>query len=172
MDLFNNQAIGFDHPLEMLRACHGKVERFCTLLQQLVIHIKEQGVDVPARDAAQQIYRYFHQAAPLHHQDEEIDFFPLLLQYVPQCQTDISRLTQEHQHLHDTWQKLAPALKNIDEYQLDVDISAAFVAAYRRHMAIENALFDLGEKWIDADELTRIGQNMAARRMFRPSGSL
>lgn len=164
MDLFNNRAVGFDHPLEMLRACHGKVEQFCALLQQLVAHLADKGIDASARAAALQIHRYFDQAAPLHHQDEELDFFPLLLQYAPQCQADIDRLAQEHTQLHATWDKLAPALQNLDEHQLDTAAAAEFVAAYQRHMAIENPLFDLGEKLIDTDDLARIGQNMAARR--------
>lgn len=164
MNLFNTRAVGFDHPIEMLRACHEKVVRFCDLLEQLDSHLQQHGINPAAHTAAAQIHRYFDQAAPLHHQDEELDFFPLLLKYAPESQADIDRLNAEHAQLHETWAQLAVILTALDSQAWQSATARAFVAAYRRHMAIENPLFDLGERLLPQDELARIGRNMAARR--------
>ena len=40
----------------------------------------------------EQILTYFNRAAPLHHDDEESDFFPQLVKVAPQAQTSIDEL--------------------------------------------------------------------------------
>ena len=35
MDLFNTRSVTFEQPTAMLRACHGKVKRFCSQLHAL-----------------------------------------------------------------------------------------------------------------------------------------
>src|SRR5436853_7672694 len=69
---------GFDDPLEMLLACHRKIEKQLQTLKKLRAHVDDRGVDADASSAAQAILRYFLKAAPHHHDDEEKDLFPLL----------------------------------------------------------------------------------------------
>ena len=70
---------GFEVPLEMLAACHHRVESQCTTLQRLVAHLATHGSDEGARVAAAAVLRYFDTSAVDHHADEEIDLFPALI---------------------------------------------------------------------------------------------
>ena len=68
---FNAPAAGFEAPLEMLSACHGRVESQCQTLLRLPPHLAANGPDQAAREAAQNIMRYFDTSARNHHADEE-----------------------------------------------------------------------------------------------------
>ena len=50
-------AVGFEVPLEMLAACHLRVQDQCSTLLRLVPHIAEHGVDKAARTAAEKVMR-------------------------------------------------------------------------------------------------------------------
>ena len=52
-------AVGFEVPLEMLAACHGRVQHQCATLQRLLPHLQRHGADRDAQDAARAIMRYF-----------------------------------------------------------------------------------------------------------------
>ena len=68
----------FEQPYEMLEACHERVHRMLALLGRLREHVRQHGADDPARSAARDVMRYFDQAAPQHHLDEELHVFPRL----------------------------------------------------------------------------------------------
>jgi len=69
---------GFDEPLEMLLACHRRIEKQLETLKRLRTHLATEGVDPEASAAAQSVLRYFGKSAADHHHDEEQDVFPLL----------------------------------------------------------------------------------------------
>ncbi|WP_414629255.1 hemerythrin domain-containing protein [Neisseria arctica] len=157
----------FAEPVEMLYACHEKVRRFCNDINLLPQHIAEKGYDAVAVQAVRQIIRYFTQAAPLHHQDEEEDFFPLLVQYAPQTQNDINLLLQQHESLHLNWLALTAEFEKLTgdtPYLPNEEILRRFTRAYKQHLALEEPLFELGKKFIPVEQLTIIGEKMAARR--------
>lgn len=56
-------AVGFEVPLEILAACHGRVQRQCETLLRLVAHVQAHGADRPAQEAAAAVMRYFDTAA-------------------------------------------------------------------------------------------------------------
>jgi hypothetical protein len=62
---------GFDQPLAALAACHRRIEKQMATLARLPKHIARNGVDAEARLAISGILRYFLDAAPNHHADEE-----------------------------------------------------------------------------------------------------
>ena len=70
--------VGFEAPFEMLDACHERVERMLRLLGKIREHVQTHGADTQARDAARDVMRYFDQAGPHHHEDEERHVFPPL----------------------------------------------------------------------------------------------
>jgi len=74
---------GFEAPLEMLSACHARIERQCATLRRLVPHLAAHGTDADARAAAAAVMRYFDTSAVHHHADEEADLFPALLEAIP-----------------------------------------------------------------------------------------
>lgn len=154
-------------PIEMLYACHGKVKRFCRQLQILPDYIAQYGCDQAVRNDVKQILTYFNQAAPLHHDDEEQDFFPALAKHVPAAQRDIDTLAQQHTQLHQSWYELADALEKLLAgaiVNVDKALIARFVEGYAQHIAIEEPLFELGRQHLSESELHAIGKVMSERR--------
>ena len=78
MTLLKAPAASFDEPLEMLAACHERIEAQLGTLERLAQHLPRHGCDADARSAAAAVVRYFDTAGMLHHQDEDEDLFPLL----------------------------------------------------------------------------------------------
>ena len=72
-------AAGFEEPFGMLAACHERMQRMLALLARLRTHVASHGPDAQAQQAARDVMRYFDQAAPQHHRDEELHVFPPLL---------------------------------------------------------------------------------------------
>ena len=86
MNPFETKSVTFAEPIEMLYACHGKVRRFCSQVAMLSDYIAETAANqiVFAKPSAR-LPNILMLPAPLHHEDEEENFFPLLLQYAPQA---------------------------------------------------------------------------------------
>ncbi len=168
-ELLDSAAPGFDAPLQMLRACHGRIAAQCATLQRLHQHMQTQGDDEQAAQAARAILRYFDTAGRFHHEDEEQDLFPLLrASAAPEAAEYIDRLLQEHRTLDTAWQDLRPLLVEIAEHNahtLDATVVERFNHGYAQHIAFENAhLLPLAERLLDAAQLARLGRSMAARR--------
>lgn len=157
----------WNEPIEMLYACHGKVKRFCRQLTILPDYLAKNGCNQAVKNDVQQILNYFNQSAPLHHDDEEKDFFPLLVKHVPEAQKDIDELERQHVTLHDSWTKLSEQLQALlkDEREnIDVTLINHFVSGYDKHIALEEPLFELGKQHLSELELREIGDIMSARR--------
>lgn len=162
-------APGFDDPLEMLRACHGRITAQCDTLQRLVGHLQAQGNDTQAAQAARAILRYFDTAGRHHHDDEEQDLFPALLASGDsEVARHVARLLGEHQEMDAAWHTLRPLLAAIAEDRagtLDAGTVAHFIDCYARHIVFENGtLLPLAQTLLDEATLQHIGRNMAARR--------
>src|SRR5512137_386080 len=93
----NEAAPGYDDPLGMLAACHRRIERQLGTLERLQRHLPVHGCDADARAAAAGILRYFDNAAPHHHADEEDSVFPRLLGTVPSARALAHRILREHE---------------------------------------------------------------------------
>ncbi|MGV8933934.1 MAG: hemerythrin domain-containing protein [Gallionellaceae bacterium] len=159
----------FSSPLDMLHACHDRIMDQCATLQKLMQHLPMHGCDTQAQQAAQAILRYFDTAGQFHHQDEEVDLFPLLSTCNnPDADKLINQLLAEHKSMEAMWANLRSQLQSIAEAktaELDRKIVADFSLAYGRHVMLENmSLLPLAAKLLDDKQLNGIGRNMAARR--------
>jgi len=169
-DLFGEPgAPTFDDPIGMLRACHGRIERQLTTLQRLCAHLPEHGADRDAQAAARAILRYFDNAAPNHHADEEASVFPRLLARAPAARDTIATLERDHHGAFEAnWRHLRPLLAAIaaaERETLPPDLVREVCDAYAAHIALENdRLFPLCEEMLTPAELAVIGGEMAARR--------
>ena len=170
---FDSPAAGFEVPLEMLSACHGRVERQCQTLLRLVPHLAAHGTDQMARDAARNVARYFDTAARHHHADEEEDLFPALLQSAPEAELArlrdlIDALLAQHRELERLWAQLRSKLESLwlgIELELGADEVAPTVDLYRRHIAREeDELLPLSSRLLGAAKLGPIGYAMRLRR--------
>lgn len=161
------QFASWDDPVAMLYACHGKVKQFCKQLQILPEYLQKHGCNQAVKNDVQQILTYFNVAAPLHHADEEQDFFPALLQYEPQARATIVELESQHHELHQNWQRLSAQLAELlaeKRTEVDKDYIQAVVSGYDKHIALEEPLFELGKQRIPTIQLQLIGKIMADRR--------
>lgn len=166
-------AAGFEVPLEMLAACHGRVQAQCATLQRLLPHVAAHGADQPAREAATAVMRYFDTAAVHHHADEETDLFPALIEAMAGSDAVCIRaLTQtlatEHRLLEAQWQRLRAALALLaagDATALAPALVQDFNALYAGHIAREEAeLLPMAERLLDDATLDRVGLAMRRRR--------
>lgn len=162
----------FDHPLEMLLACHGKILRQCDTLRKLSAHLKTHGCDEQVRQAAYGILRYFDTAGQFHHRDEEENLFPALRVNAGEdkelLDALLQRLLREHAAMLAAWDELRPILLQLAEgmnARLEDRLAERFIDSYTGHIAVENAeLLPLAERLLTPDQLRQIGTCMAARR--------
>lgn len=166
-------AVGFEVPLEMLAACHLRVQDQCATLQRLVSHIAAHGSDRPAREAATAVMRYFDTSANHHHEDEERDLFPALLAAAAGsdalCLRELTAaLTAEHRELEARWNALRAVLAQValgQPAQLAQEDVAGFARMYERHIAREETeLLPIAQRLLSDAELDRIGLAMRMRR--------
>ena len=164
---------GFEAPLEMLSACHGRIERQCATLRRLVPHLASHGADEDARAAAASIMRYFDNAAKHHHEDEEKDLFPALIESMtgsdPVCLREMTQgLAEEHRELEARWRHLRAKLEQIvagSAVPLSSEDVQALVRLYERHMEREEQeLLPMAARLLSDDALERIGRSMRERR--------
>lgn len=167
------KSAGFEVPLEMLAACHGRVEAQCATLARLVEHLARVGADADARQAAAAIRRYFNTAAVHHHADEEQDLFPALIEAMAGsdavCIRQMTeRLRAEHRKLEVLWSRVDAALRAVeagDARALDAEAAREFSQAYGAHIAYEESeLLPMAARLLGDAELDAIGRAMRQRR--------
>ncbi|MDX8380409.1 MAG: hemerythrin domain-containing protein [Gallionella sp.] len=168
MILSNDIAPSFDHPLDMLHACHGKILRLCDTLKKTSIHLAQYGCDTEVQQAATNILKYFDTAGQFHHQDEEQELFPVLRQITGLDTALLDRLLTEHVVLLSVWDALRPSLQRLaagDEVSLELNLVEEFIARYSAHIATENtALLPMATRVLNPQQLAFMGQKMAERR--------
>ena len=160
-------------PLEMLSACHARIERQCATLRRLVPHLQTHGADEEARTAADNVIRYFDSSTKHHHEDEEKDLFPALLESMagsdPVCLRELTEaLTAEHRALDADWRRVRASLTQIaagTSAHLGPDDVEALVSRYERHIAREEQeLLPMAARLLGDEDVARIGKAMRARR--------
>lgn len=120
-----------------------------------------------AREVAEGIVKFFRVAAFEHHQEEERELFPVVLQHAEKgaerevVQQMIDALTREHRDIEKQWNALEPGLKKLAKGQpadIDPQAIASLVDQYKAHARFEELEFlPLSEKI-----LSRNSNHMAA----------
>ena len=175
--LLGAAAPGFDRPLDVLEACHGRIAKQCDTLEKLLAHLREHGADAQSQQAARAVLAYFDTAAVHHHDDEERNLFPLLEQAnAPGACDLVETLTLEHDEQALLWRRLRAQLQLIEAgtaAALDSALATRFIAMNRAHLKFENThVLPLARQVLDAADIQRLGRAMAARRGVPFSGSL
>jgi hemerythrin-like domain-containing protein len=166
---------GFEQPFEMLQACHERVHRMLRLLSRLREHLPAHGADEQAQQAARDVMRYFDQAAPEHHRDEELHVFPALLaQGDPEVVAVVKRLQHDHLQMESRWADARQVLAVIAAGQLNL-LSAqaqsaldAFAGLYDGHIdAEEQIAYPAAAVLLQGEPLAQMSRDMMARRGLR-----
>ena len=182
---------GYEAPFEMLDACHERVERMLRLLHKLRAHLQASGWDAQATEAARDVLRYFNEAAPRHHEDEERHVFPAVLAApdapaLPHTGTGegtgigsslhavVRRLLQDHADMQTRWASARPVLERIARpatgpwQQLAACEEAAldaFASLYASHIEAENHLiYPAAQQALTPAQLQAMSADMMARR--------
>lgn len=180
---FHSPGAGFEKPFDMLAACHERVDRMLALLVKLQHHLSRTGCDEPARQAARDVMRYFDQAAPLHHQDEELHVFPPLLAGPdPELRSAVERLLQDHRDMEGAWVIARAVLHEVAHRSeatqpqaagaLPVDAELAltrFAALYHSHLQTEDQLvYPAARLALFPADLHTMSADMMRRRGLTP----
>ena len=164
---------GFDAPLDMLSACHERIDKQCATLRRPPAHLAEHGADADARQAAANVMRYFDTAGRNHHEDEECDLFPALLESMAGsdavCLRDITTaLTRDHREIDRAWRTVREQLQGVtrgDASALDAAAVDDLISRHARHIAREeDELLPMARRLLSDDQLQAIGRAMRARR--------
>lgn len=167
---------GFEKPFEMLTACHERVERMLALLTRLREHLFRTGWDDHAANAAHDVMRYFDQAAPLHHQDEERHVFPALLGLADAngMHAAIGQLKQDHLAMEQLWVAARLVLQRIAQGgpaampPLSIAETASltrFTALYSAHIRTEERfVYPAAQKHLTKAKMDVMALDMMQRR--------
>jgi hemerythrin-like domain-containing protein len=170
LTLHASPAAGFEEPFEMLRACHERVQRMCSLLLRLQAHLAQSGPDDQARQAATDVMRYFDTAGPAHHEDEERHVLPRLRQAGQAALAE--RLAQDHRVMAEQWAAVRADLASVAGGAWPAATAAAaarswpdFLHLYEQHIqAEEGQAYPAVEAVLDAAHRGAMGDEMAQRR--------
>lgn len=173
MDILFASAPGFDQPLAVLKHCHDRIRKQLATLEKLLPHLAQHGADAEAQKAALAVLKYFQNAAPLHHDDEEIDLLPSLVETAQADDADLlatllPTILQQHQQMAAQWQALEAQLSLVATGSA-ADLSSADVAAfqtiYQEHMQIEETqIAPMAMRLFSPKQMHKLGQAMQARR--------
>jgi hemerythrin-like domain-containing protein len=174
---FRAPAAGFDQPLAMWHACHERVARMTNLLERLLDHLATHPIDHDAQVTATTVRRYFDEAAPRHHDDEEVDLFPQVLRRLEAAGDTaraarigiiIERLQDDHDDMDVLWSSLRTQLARVEDGQapsFDPAEVAQFINRYRAHIETEETeVGPAARAVLTPEDLQAIGRSMAQRR--------
>ena len=163
----------FDQPIAVLKHCHDRIRKQLSTMQALLGHLQKFGANLEAQQGATAILRYFNNAAPQHHADEEQDLLPMLratAQAEDALQLDglLPRILREHLQMEAIWHTLAPQLTQIASgisSALSDEEVLQFVALYTAHMEQEEAhIASMAKRLFSPAQMTQLGQAMKNRR--------
>jgi len=161
----------FDDPFGMLVACHVRMRRQLATLERLPRHLVQNAADSEASAAANAILKYFDQAAPNHHADEDVSLLPRLRERAPALRDLCTRIGEEHRALERHWRKLRPLLSGIAAGRnegLPPALVRTVCEGYLAHLEREERqLFPAAQASLDAEAVAAMGREFAARRNVR-----
>jgi hemerythrin-like domain-containing protein len=178
---FRVPAQGFRQPLMLWTASHDRAQRVALLLQRLFEHLRQHGPSQATRVTAGEVRRFMDEAAPRHHQDEDVDLFPRLRRRLEaangsafdpslaqETALTLERLERDHPVLDDLWVQVRAALVHADSSApTDAHCACAeqFVGTFLAHHGVEDQIITpIAEQALQPDDLAAIGEAMAARR--------
>jgi hemerythrin-like domain-containing protein len=177
---FRSPEAGFDQPVEMWLACHERVKRFVLLIGRLAEHLQRAGADEDAQVTAASIRRYFNEAAPRHHEDEEVDMFPRLREKLATSEREaiariIDQVEADHLEMAGIWKRIDATLADIQHGRsaaLEAALTDRFATMYHHHIdAEERVLLPAMKRVFGKGDWQTIGHAMAARRGLDGDGS-
>jgi hypothetical protein len=162
-----------DDPLEYIHAEHQRQRAICTALRAFAT----QGF-APRADA-DRVISYLTQELPLHHEDEDVDFYPVLRRRcsaADDLDSIIARLSEDHRRgepvLAAIIRSLAPS-RAMDPVSLDhaaSDLMHTYALGECSHLAVENGVvLAIARIRLTRADIRTISHNMKVRRGMKPA---
>jgi hypothetical protein len=174
---FRRPANGFANALHLWPACHDRIERVVSLVERLPRHLEAHGPDESARLTGGEVRRFFEQAVPRHHADEDDDRFPLVLRRAREAQPNgeadaaarrIERLSAEHHALSASWlgvREMLNAIERQTSRAIDQMLVGDLVRPQLEHHAAEDRIIrPFAQRLLTPQDRGPLGTVMAARR--------
>jgi len=164
---------GFDQPIAVLKHCHDRIRKQIRTMQNLLEHLPRAGADAEARQAAENVLRYFSHAAHNHHADEEENLLPMLQDTAigddaSVLQELLPQIMAEHARMAAAWSILERQLSliaNGESAALNAPDVQGFADLYAAHMEKEEAVIaPMAKRLFSAEQMARLGDAMRARR--------
>jgi hypothetical protein len=141
-------------------------------------HLRRHGPSDATRVTSAEVQRYLNEAAPRHHDDEDIDFSPRLRRRLDASGIEVTEFEQtvqalgrlEHDQpvLGDLWEQVRAALVHAEDAKPTAahrSCAEAFVGSFIAHHAVEDQLIARAAAIaLEPRDLAEIGAAMAARR--------
>jgi pyridoxamine 5'-phosphate oxidase len=172
-DALPDTAPGFDQPIAVLKHCHDRIRKQLATLDKLLAHLPEHGADEQARQAAAAVMKYFDQAAPRHHADEEEDLIPMLHSIATgedaaTLAALVPGLLDDHRLMDAAWQQLHEQLAAIaagSAATLSATLVRDYAARYASHMEREEGhIAPMAKRLFSAAQMAQLGAAMQQRR--------
>lgn len=166
-------APGMETPIEMLEACHERLQAQIATLGRLAAWHREHGADRQAQQAATNVMRYFDLAAVNHHLDEEEDLLPALKARIDSgrrgaLQALIESILADHQEMFAAWAAMRARLEPISRgaaSELPPDEVERFAERYRRHIEREEGeVLPLARELLTEEDIAAMSGAMTGRR--------
>lgn len=163
----------FDQPIAVLKHCHDKIRRNLQTLQKLPAHLQAKGADEEAQQAAATVLRYFRDAAPNHHADEEEDLLPMLRQTAAGADKQLldalaPQILEEHEQMDALWAGLDKQLDAVAASKhaaLNAADAERFAALYTAHMEKEEGnIAPMARRLFSDAQMQQLGNAMRKRR--------
>jgi hypothetical protein len=146
-DTSTRHAIESDSPLQDFSTCH---IGFVTLLETSLGLPEMVATSARARSCAADVMKMFRHSVLAHHDDEERDLFPAVLQAAqPGAEADraqamVAQLVREHHEIAALWKQLEPTVQAIANGYLpalDSSLLQELVKRFNEHVRIEEVEF-------------------------------
>ncbi|NDI87178.1 hemerythrin domain-containing protein [Undibacterium crateris] len=173
MSTLFDAAPGFDTPIAVLKHCHDRIRKQLATLDKLVNYLPDRGVDESVQQAAKAVLKYFIKAAPMHHQDEEVDLLPALRATVSGADAELlselsKTILQHHAQMDQQWKVLQVQLEALEDgsgYDLSPSDVDDFTTLYQAHMQIEETqIAPMALRVLSEAQMKQLGASMQARR--------
>ncbi len=161
---FTDPATDFSDALEVINSYHIDFIARGVGLLVLAREIKQHGMNENRANQCMDMYCHYTSANHLHHQDEELALFPVLIDQSNLVLGMIERLMMDHEEIEASWDLLAEKLNNpqlINDFDQFLQFAMDFEKIQREHLTREDQDFAPRMKEILSDEnIQLIGQKM------------
>ncbi|MDQ6881042.1 MAG: hemerythrin domain-containing protein [Pseudomonadota bacterium] len=165
---------GAEELLQAMADFNRRLLDHCADLRRLVPAPDERGFHAHARADMHQLSRFFAEELPRHHDDQDLDLLPALIESMAGsdavCLREITDLlTREHRELRRQWLIIRPAIDGVCNGRtqaLPVPEIEAFVERCEACVAREGSeLLPMAARLLSDAQLAAIGESMHRRRL-------